>query len=184
MAYLDAMCSWHARIDKGNCPALMALLNLQITLKRRTLQHVAASSWSRSKLMRRVFSRFHVGSIGVSKARVIADGERALGAQSSLDAVDNEEGVMLLGQVPCGVVEFALQALSRLPLAHHGFHIQRFNMHLVFLRGFKCGFERVNVVGNDHEREMAVCVLEARQVLLVRFSAAVAESRRAITVRV
>jgi hypothetical protein len=57
-------------------------------------------------------------------------------------------------------------------------------MHLVFLRGFKGSFERVNVVGNDHEREMAVCVLEARQVLLVRFSAAVAESRRAITVRV
>ena len=55
-------------------------------------------------------------------------------------------------------------------------------MHVVLLCGFESGLQRLNVVRLHNKRKMTVCVLETRQVLLVRLSAAVTESGCTIAV--
>ena len=68
-------------------------------------------------------SRFHIGGFSVREAGVITDGEGALCSEGSLYAVDDEQGVVRFGEMSCGVVKRALQALSGLALAHNGFHV-------------------------------------------------------------
>jgi hypothetical protein len=161
-------------MDRGNWPALMALLNLLCKLDATGKRKCKKSLW-------RFRSRFHVRGLCIRKARIVADGEGALSTQCRLDAVDNENGMVLLGQLPCCVIEIALQALSWLSLAHHRFHVQRFDVHLMFFGSFECGFEGFDVVGDNNEWKVAISVLETREVLFVRFSAAVAESSSTVT---
>ena len=46
IAYFDAMCSWQARIERGNWPALMALLNLNCCISgSRLASNACTPSW-------------------------------------------------------------------------------------------------------------------------------------------
>ena len=59
------------------------------------------------------------------EARVVDDGQHAVGAQAGLDAVDQQQGAVLQGQGPGPVVEFRRHCHARITFAHHGFEEHR-----------------------------------------------------------
>ncbi len=132
-------------------------------------------------ILRQTHARFHVRCLCIRETGVIAYGQGALGPQRGLDAVDDEQRVMLLGQQSGRIVELALQRLSGLALSHHRLHVQGLDVQVVIFSSGKSGFQRINVVWNDSDGKMAVRMLETGQVLLVCIPAAVAESSGAVS---
>ncbi len=131
-------------------------------------------------ILRQKHARFHIRCFCIRETGVVAYGQGALGTQRSLDAVDDEQRVMLLGEHSGGVVELALKRFSGLALSHHRLHVQRLDVQVVLFSSGKSSFQRINVVWNNRDGKMAVGMLETGQVLLVSFSAAVAESSGAV----
>lgn len=79
-------------------------------------------------------ARFHVRCLCIRETGVIAYGQGALGQQRGLDAVDDEQRVMLLGQQSGRIVELALQRLSGLTLSLH--HVQGLDVQVVIFSSF------------------------------------------------
>eukprot|EP00048_Salpingoeca_helianthica_P015691 m.228079 g.228079 ORF g.228079 m.228079 type:complete len:366 (+) comp17393_c0_seq1:1649-2746(+) len=122
----------------------------------------------------------HVGGISICKARVVHNGERALGAQCGLNRVDDQERVGLLCACTSRIIKLARDHSTRLALAHDGLHVHGLHVQAQLLHVVKGLVQRLDIIGWDRKRQVAGIVLEASQVSLVDAAARVAEAGRAV----
>mmetsp|Transcript_20787 Transcript_20787/g.42023 ORF Transcript_20787/g.42023 Transcript_20787/m.42023 type:complete len:335 (-) Transcript_20787:127-1131(-) len=123
---------------------------------------------------------FHIRCVSILKTRVVTDGQRSGGSERSLDRVNDEERVVLLGEFSCLVVEIPVHDLTRLAFAHHRLDVQGFDMDIVLFGVFEGLFQTGNVVWLYNNGHVALWVLETGQMFLVDVPAGFGEAGRPV----